>query len=64
MRTEDIVNENVMSNKYVPKSSVKVVPTTKTNLDTHNLEQKDIMSNMHNMLIIDLSHKACGVTKA
>ena len=61
MCTEDIVNKNVMSNKSVPKSSVKVVHTTETNLDTHKLEQKDNMSNMHNMPSIDLSHKACGV---
>ena len=32
MCTKDIVNENVMSNKSVPKSSVKVVPTIETNL--------------------------------
>ena len=59
MHTEDIVNKNVMPNKCVPESSVKVVPTNETNLDTHKLEQKDNMSDMHNMPSIDLSHKAC-----
>ena len=58
MRTEDIVNKNVMPNKNVPKNSVKVVQTMKTNLDIHRLEQKDNTSNMHNIPKIDLSHKA------
>ena len=58
MRTEDRVNNDAMSNKSVPKVSVKVVPTTKTNLDIDKLEQKD---NIHNMPKLDLSHKACGV---
>ena len=40
---------------------VKVVPTTETNSDTHKLEKKDNMSNMHNMPKIDLSHEVCGV---
>ena len=62
MHTEDIVNKNVMSNNSLClRVSVKVVHTTETNLDTHKLEQKDNMSNMHNMPSIDLSHKACGV---
>ena len=61
MRIEDIVNKNVMSNKYVPTSLIKVVHTMETNFDTHKLEQKDNMSNMHNIPSIDLSHKACGV---
>ena len=61
MHTEDIVNKNVMFNECVPKSSIKVVHTTETNLDTHKFEQNDKMSNMHNMPSIDLSHKACGV---
>ena len=38
MRTEDNVNDDAMSNKSVPKGSVKVVPTTETNLDTDKLE--------------------------
>ena len=58
MCIEDIVNKNFMSNKCVPKSSVKVVHTMETNLDTHKLEQNDNMSNMPS---IDLSQKACGV---
>ena len=58
---EDIVNKNVMFNQCVLESSVKVVPTTETNSDTYKLEQKDNMSNIHNMHNIDLSHKACGV---
>ena len=61
MRTEDISNENVMPNKSVPEESVKVVPTTETNSDTDKLEQKDNMSNMHNMPKVDISHAACGV---
>ena len=31
MRTEDMVNKNVMSNQCMPESSVKVIPTTETN---------------------------------
>ena len=45
----------------MPKSSIKVVHTTKTNLDTHKLEKNDNMSNIHNMPSFDLSHKARGV---
>ena len=58
MCTEDRVNNDAMSNKFVPEVPVKVVPTTETNLDTDKLEQKD---NMHNMPKFDLSHKACSV---
>ena len=38
MRTEDKVNNDAMSNKLVPKVSVKAVLTTDTNLDTNKLE--------------------------
>ena len=48
MRIEEIVNKNFMSNKSVPESSVKVVHTTETNLDTYKLDHKVNMSNMHN----------------
>ena len=61
MRTEDIANGNAMPNKSVPEESFKVVPTTETNSDTDKLEQKDNMSNMHNIPKIDISHEACGV---
>ena len=57
MRTEDRVANYAMSNKLVSEVPVKVVLTTKTDLDTDKLEQKD---NMHNMPKLDLSHKACG----
>ena len=52
---------DAMSNKSMPKVSVKFVPTNETNLDTDKLEQKDNMSNIHNMPKFDLSHKACGI---
>ena len=61
IRTEEIVNNNVISGQCVPESTVKVVPTTKTNSDTQKSEHKDNMSAMHNMPKIDISHKACGV---
>ena len=59
MRIEDKIANDAMSNKLVPEAPVKVVLTTETVLDTDKLEQKD---NMHNMPIIDISHKAFGVT--
>ena len=37
MCTEDSVNNDAISNKSVPKVSVKVVPTTETNLNTDKL---------------------------
>lgn len=61
LRAEDIANESVAPNKCVPKEKVKVVQTTKADLDTHKVGQQSNMSNMHNMPTIDLSHKACGV---
>ena len=63
MRTEDMVNNNVISDQCVPESSVKVVPTTESNSDTQKSEHKDNMSVMHNMPKIDISHKACGVAE-
>ena len=61
MRTEYMVNNNVISDQCMSGSSVKVVPTTETNSDTQKSEHKDNMSVMHNMPKIDISHKACGV---
>ena len=61
MCTEDMVNNNVMSDQFVPESYVKVVPKTETNSDTQKSEHKDNMSTMHNMPKIDISHEACGV---
>ena len=59
MPVKDINTKNVQSNKCVPKGSVKVVQTTKTNLVAHKLEQNNNVSNMHNMPSIDASHKVC-----
>ena len=58
LRIKDIITNDAMSSKSVPEVPVKVVFTTETVLDTDKLEQKD---NMHNILKIDIFHKACGV---
>ena len=50
-----MVNNNVNSDKCVPKSSVKVVPTTDTSSDTQKSKNKD------NMPKIDISHEVCGI---
>ena len=34
---------------------------TETNSDTHELDNKNVMSNMHNLPVVNFSHKACGV---
>ncbi|HEY6392349.1 MAG TPA: hypothetical protein VIX89_13775, partial [Bryobacteraceae bacterium] len=49
------------TSKWVPKSKVKVVQATKTNLGKHKFVPRNGMPNLHNMPVLDLSHKACGV---
>ena len=61
MRTEDMVNNIVISDQCVPENSVEVVPTIETNSDTQKSEHKDNMYTMHNMPKIDIYHEACGV---
>ena len=34
---------------------------TETNSDTHELDNKNAMPNMHNMPVVNFSHKSCGV---
>ena len=55
---EDLANEKVVSKPSVLIVPVKVVKTTKTNSDTPELDNRD---NIHNMPVINSSHKACGV---
>ncbi|KAL8106880.1 hypothetical protein AgCh_023609 [Apium graveolens] len=58
---EDHANEKIVSKSSESKVSVKVVKATKTNSDTHELDNKNAMSTMHKLPAINHSHKACGV---
>ena len=61
IRTEDILSQNVQQVKHVPKCSVKVVNTPKTNLDTGVRKNNNCASTSNNMPTINVLHKACGV---
>ncbi|KAL8125672.1 hypothetical protein AgCh_013075 [Apium graveolens] len=58
---EDLANEKVVSKPSVSKVPVKVVKATETNSDTHELDNKNAMSTMHNLPIVNPSHKVCDV---
>ena len=61
LHAENVMNAEILTDKCVPKVSVKVVPTTKTNLCKHKSELNNNASSLNNMPLIDLSHKACSV---
>ncbi|KAL8155978.1 hypothetical protein AgCh_001147 [Apium graveolens] len=57
IRAEDRANEKVVSKPSVSKVPVKVVKATETNSDTHELDNKNAMSIMHNLPVVNPSHK-------
>ncbi|KAL8126837.1 hypothetical protein AgCh_013946 [Apium graveolens] len=61
IRAEDLANEKIVSKSSESKVPVKVVKTTETNSDTHELDNNNAMSTMHKLPAVNHSHKACGV---
>ncbi|KAL8095394.1 hypothetical protein AgCh_036748 [Apium graveolens] len=61
IRAEDRANEKVVFKPSVSKAPFKVVKATETNSDTHELDNKNAISTMHNLPVGNPSHKACGV---
>ncbi|KAL8116056.1 hypothetical protein AgCh_022517 [Apium graveolens] len=61
IRDEDLDKEKVVSKTSVSKVPVKVVKVTETNSGTHELDNKSAMSTMHNLFVVNPSHKVCDV---